>query len=76
MEDSAVAVEFVISLALDCSATMARLNAMDRSQLAREDAPVLKAYDTDEVWVGRGLYDRKLEIFLSGLESRRIATTK
>ncbi|MCW2839895.1 MAG: hypothetical protein JWR55_1378 [Aeromicrobium sp.] len=76
LEDSAVAVEFVISLALDCSATMARLAKMDRSQLARTDLPVLKAYDTDEVWVGRGLYDRKLEIFLSGLESRRIATTR
>lgn len=76
MEDAAVAVEFVISLALDSSATMARLSVMDRTHLTRDDIPVLKAYDTDEVWVGRGLYDRKLEIFLTGLDSRRIVNGK
>ena len=72
LEDAAVAVEFVISLALDCSGTMAQLNGMQRSLLQRDDIPMLKAFDTDEVWSGRGLYDRKLEIFLTGLESRRI----
>lgn len=72
LEDAAVAVEFVISLALDCSATMARLQRMERSHLSRGDIPVLKAFDTDEVWVGRGLYDRKLGIFLAGLETRLI----
>lgn len=71
-DDSAVAVEFVISLALDGSAQMARLARMERAHLRRDDIPVLKAYDTDEVWVGRGLYDRKLEIFLTGLAARRI----
>jgi AcrR family transcriptional regulator len=72
LEDAAVAVEFVISLALDCSGTMAQLNGMRRSLLQRDDIPMLKAFDTDEVWSGRGLYDRKLEIFLTGLASRRI----
>ena len=72
MDDAAVAVEFVIALALDSSAQMARLAKMERSQLRGQETFVLKAYDTDEVWVGRGLYDRKLDIFVSGLASRRI----
>lgn len=71
VEDAAVAVEFVIALALDSSAQMARLSRMERAQLRREDI-ALKAYDTDEVWVGRGLYVRKLDIFLAGLMTRRI----
>jgi AcrR family transcriptional regulator len=74
VEDSVVAVEFVIALALDCSSTMARLRLMERSNLRHDDLPVLKAFDTDEVWVGRGLYDRKLDIFLAGLETRRPVT--
>lgn len=72
MEDAAVAVEFVIALALDCSAQMARLARMERAHLDRNDIPVLKAYDNDEVWSGRGLYDRKLEIFVAGLTTRTI----
>ncbi len=32
--------------------------------------PALKAYATDEVWRGRGWYDRKLEIIIAGLEQR------
>lgn len=71
-DDAAVAVEFVITLALDCSAQMARLARMERAHLKREDIPVLKAYDNDEVWSGRGMYDRKLEIFLAGLATRRV----
>jgi AcrR family transcriptional regulator len=70
--DAAVAVEFVISLALDCSAQMARLSRAERSELQRDDMPVLKAYDNDEVWSGRGMYDRKLEIFIEGLTTRRV----
>lgn len=73
MEDAAVAIEFVISLALDCSAQMARLARSERANLSRDDMPVLKAYDTDEVWHGRGLYVRKLDIFVAGLATRRIA---
>jgi AcrR family transcriptional regulator len=71
-EDAAVAVEFVIALALDSSAQMARLARMERTHPRREDIPVLKAYDNDEVWSGRGMYDRKLDIFLGGLGARRI----
>ena len=71
-EDAAVAVEFVIALALDSSAQMARLARMERAHLRRDDIPVLKAYDNDEVWSGRGMYDRKLEIFIGGLSSRRL----
>jgi AcrR family transcriptional regulator len=73
-EDAAVSVEFVISLALDCSAIMARLQKAERAELSRSDVPVLKTFDTDEVWVGRGLYDRKLDIFLAGLTTRRSST--
>lgn len=72
VEDAAVAVEFVISLALDSSSQMARLARMERTHATREEIPVLKAYDTDEVWAGRGLYDRKVEIFVTGLAARRI----
>ncbi|MBD8607174.1 TetR/AcrR family transcriptional regulator [Aeromicrobium sp. CFBP 8757] len=71
-EDAAVAVEFVIALALDSSAQMARLARMERAHLRRDDIPVLKAYDNDEVWSGRGMYDRKLEIFIAGLAARRL----
>jgi AcrR family transcriptional regulator len=74
MDDAAVAVEFVISLALDCSSQMARLASMDQSHGRREDIPVLKAFDNDEVWAGRGLYDRKVDIFLAGLSTRRVET--
>ncbi len=73
-EDAAVAIEFVIALALDSSAQMARLARMERAHLRRDDIPVLKAYDNDEVWSGRGMYDRKLEIFVAGLASRRLDT--
>ena len=73
-EDAAVAIEFVIALALDSSAQMARLARMERAHLRRDDIPVLKAYDNDEVWSGRGMYDRKLEIFIGGLSARRIDT--
>ncbi|MET0822110.1 MAG: TetR/AcrR family transcriptional regulator [Aeromicrobium sp.] len=70
--DAAVAVEFVISLALDCSAQMARLARTDRSELQREDMPVLKEYDNDEVWTGRGMYDRKIDVVIAGLTARRL----
>ena len=73
-EDAAVAIEFVIALALDSSAQMARLARMERAHLRRDDIPVLKAYDNDEVWSGRGMYDRKLEIFIAGLAARRLGT--
>jgi AcrR family transcriptional regulator len=70
--DAALAVEFVISLALDCSAQMARLARIDRSELQRGELPVLKEYDTDEVWSGRGMYDRKVDIVIAGLRTRRL----
>lgn len=75
LDDAAVAVEFVISLALDSSSQMARLALMERSEMQRDDIGVLKVYDKDEVWVGRGMYDRKLEIFIAGLASRRTDTS-
>ena len=53
---------------------MARLRRTERARLQRDDLPVLKAYDNDEVWNGRGMYDRKLEILLAGLGSRRLET--
>jgi AcrR family transcriptional regulator len=74
IEDAAVAVEFVISLALDCSAQMARIARMDHGALDPNEIPVLKVYDNDEVLSGRGLYDRKLDIFVNGLATRRIET--
>ena len=72
-EDAAVAVEFAIALALDCSSQMTRLKRMEEAHPNRADIPMVKAYDTDEVWIGQGLYGRKLDIFVAGLSSRRIA---
>lgn len=69
--DAAVAVEFVIALALDCSTQMRRLRKMLESH-PKDQIPVIEPYDNDEVWVGRGLYTRKLDIFISGLASRRL----
>ena len=71
LEDAAVAVEFVITLALTGSAEMRRLRAIEKSRADGPRVPVLKAYDTDEAWHGRGWYDRKLDIVLAGLEQRR-----
>jgi TetR/AcrR family transcriptional regulator, tetracycline repressor protein len=72
LEDAAVAVEFVITLALTASAEMRRLNAIEASHADGPKLPVLKAYDTEEVWRGRGWYGRKLDIVLAGLQLRRI----
>jgi len=72
IDDAAVAAEFVIALALDSSAQMARLARMERDNLSRDTTPDLKAFDTDEVWTGRGMYVRKLEIFLTGLSGRLV----
>ena len=72
IEDAAVAVEFVITLALTASAEMRRLEAIEAKHSDGPKPPVLKAYDTEEVWRGRGWYARKLEIVLTGLEPRRI----
>ena len=74
LEDAAVAVEFAISLALDSSSQMRRLRQMMEVHDDHADIPVLKAFDTDEVWDGRGLYERKRDIFLTGLATRRIQT--
>ena len=71
IEDAAVAVEFVIALALDCSANMARLAQMDRSASHNSQYPVVAVYNTDEVWQGHGMYDRKLDILIAGLATRR-----
>ncbi|WP_194839881.1 MULTISPECIES: TetR/AcrR family transcriptional regulator [Aeromicrobium] len=72
-EDAAVAVEFVLALALDSSSQMARLRRIREKYEQSNDVPVVEPYDTDEVWTGRGLYGRKLDIFLAGLETRRNA---
>jgi AcrR family transcriptional regulator len=71
LEDAAVAVEFVITLALTASAEMQRLHAIEARHENGPKLPVLKAYDTEEVWRGHGWYDRKLEIVLAGLAPRR-----
>lgn len=72
IEDAAVAVEFVIALALDCSANMARLAQMERGTMQQRGYPVLDVYNTDEVWLGRGMYAPKLDIVLAGLAPRRL----
>jgi AcrR family transcriptional regulator len=74
LEDAAVAVEFVITLALTASAEMERLRGIEARHQDGPKVPVIKAYDTEEVWRGRGWYDRKLEIVLAGLAARRIST--
>jgi AcrR family transcriptional regulator len=71
VEDAAVAVEFVITLALTSSAEMRRLKTIEENHAQGVRAPVLKAYDTEEVWRGRGWYDRKLDIVIAGLAQRR-----
>ncbi|MFI5426418.1 TetR/AcrR family transcriptional regulator [Aeromicrobium sp. UC242_57] len=71
--DAATAVEFPIALALDCSTQMGRLRRMQEAHPDREQLPVIDAYDNDEVWTGRGLYGRKLDIFIAGLATRRTA---
>jgi hypothetical protein len=50
---------------------MRRLKAIEQSHADGPKTPVLKAYDTDEVWHGHGWYDRKLDIVLAGLDQRR-----
>ncbi|MEJ7634239.1 TetR/AcrR family transcriptional regulator [Aeromicrobium sp.] len=72
LEDAAVSVEFVITLALTASAEMRRLHRIEAAHTAGPSLPVLKAYDTEEVWRGRGWYARKLDIVLAGLAQRRI----
>lgn len=74
VEDAAVGVEFAITLTLDCSSQMRRYAAMEAAAANRQDIPVLKAFDSDEVWVGRGFYARKMDIFLTGLAARRITS--
>lgn len=71
--DAAVAVEFPMALAFDCSTQMGRLRRMQDSHPDRSQLPVIEPYDNDEVWVGRGLYARKLDIFIAGLATRRIS---
>lgn len=66
-EDAAVAVEFPISLAVDSSILMSRLRKVQTSH----PDDILEAYSHDEVWEGRGLYGRKLDIFIAGLALRR-----
>lgn len=72
LEDAAVAVEFVITLALTASAEMRRLRAIEESHADGPKLPVLKAYDIEEVWRGHGWFDRKLDIVMDGLAQRRI----
>lgn len=69
--DAAVAVEFPIALAIDASTQMGRLRKMKETHADTGDLPVIEPYDNDEVWAGRGLYGRKLEIFIAGLATRR-----
>ncbi|MGA8986575.1 TetR/AcrR family transcriptional regulator [Aeromicrobium sp.] len=71
-EDAAVAVEFAITLVFDCSAHMRNYAAMQAAHPDRKGLLVLKAYDIDEVWVGRGFYFRKRDIFMAGLRTRRV----
>lgn len=72
--DAAVAVEFPIALAVDASTQMGRLRKMKETHADTGDLPVIEPYDNDEVWAGRGLYGRKLEIFIAGLATRRAAS--
>ena len=51
---------------------MRRLRAIEQSHADGPKVPVLKAYDSEEVWRGHGWFDRKLDIMLDGLAQRRI----
>lgn len=72
--DAAVAVEFPIALALDCSTQMGRLRKMRAAHPDPSQLPIIAPYDNDEVWTGRGLYGRKLDIFIAGLATRRMSS--
>ena len=53
----------------------ARLKAIEARRQDGPKRPIMKAYDTEEVWRGRGWYARKLEIVLAGLLQRHLAST-
>lgn len=72
LEDAAVAVEFVFTLALSSSAEMARLRIVQSRRENGAPAPEIKAYENEEIWRGRGWYARKLDIVLAGLAQRHI----
>ncbi|MBC7630664.1 TetR/AcrR family transcriptional regulator [Aeromicrobium sp.] len=72
IEDAAVAIDFVFTLALTASAEMQRLHRIETQQADGVKLKVLKAYDTEEVWRGKGWYDRKLDIVLAGLAQRQL----
>lgn len=73
LEDAAMAVDFVISLVLSSSLTMARLRRHEEANGAsRAVQGISKPFDSDEVWTGRGFYGRKLEVLLTGLDQRHL----
>lgn len=73
-EDAAVAIEFAISLALDCSSQAYRRDQLAEASADLPASPTLTIDDddVDEVWHGCELYTRKLDIVVAGLATRRI----
>jgi AcrR family transcriptional regulator len=69
-EDAAMAVDFVLNLALSASADRARLTRL--AAMPADDAHRLSltGFDASEMWTGRGWYDRKLDTMLAGLKTR------
>ncbi|MGJ9421913.1 TetR/AcrR family transcriptional regulator [Aeromicrobium sp. CF3.5] len=73
LEDSALAISFVVNQTMMSSADMVRVRANGHSTMVGSDSELLKAYDADEAHSDRGWYTRKLQIILTGLASMRIA---
>jgi len=73
VEDAAMAIDSIGTLVLTCSAEAVRLRKIADSQHSRElPGRDLKGFDLDEMWTGRGWYDRKLETLIDGLERRLV----
>ena len=77
IEDAAVAVDSVMTLATDSSLTMSRIATMKALEQERGTSYEFpRGFNTTEVLEGRGTYDRKLQILLDGLSHRVTETSQ
>ena len=53
---------------------MDRLRVIEERRRHDADFTIIKPFDSDEVLRGRGLYDRKIGIVLSGLAGKRLGS--
>ena len=72
-DDAAVAVDFVARLALGASAEAERLRRITEP-LADDGSDELKPFLGEELWTGRGWYERQLSIVLAGTAALRVTS--